>query len=272
MNGYYEHHLKIKKDKLCPFIVRYTDNSNYSTCNWHKNIELLLVTDGNGRIQYGKDMHKISTSDTVIISSGVLHQLFSDTTTFKYILMIIDEDFCKENGLDTSIFRFDKIIRDEDTERLIRNAYERMKDYSAYNEPLAAARLRSAILSVLINICSRHATRDTETTAKSTPSEQYVKRAIEYLNNNYSSLITLDELASICGITKYHLAREFKKYTGQTILTYTNILRCKKAEIMLSDGKNVTEVAFECGFESLSYFSRTYKKMMGISPSKSRKN
>ena len=75
-------------------------------------------------------------------------------------------------------------------------------------------------------------------------------------------------IAAMCGITKYHLAREFKRITGQTVLTYLNALRCKKAQLLLSEGKTVTEAAFESGFESLSYFSRTYKRIMGAPPSR----
>ena len=96
----------------------------------------------------------------------------------------------------------------------------------------------------------------------------YVKSVIEYINANYSREVNLDELASLCGITKFHLAREFRKITGQTILTYTNILRCKKASVLIAEGKTVTEAALDCGFDSLSYFSRTYKKIMGNPPSK----
>ncbi|MBQ8432508.1 MAG: helix-turn-helix domain-containing protein [Clostridia bacterium] len=64
----------------------------------------------------------------------------------------------------------------------------------------------------------------------------------------------------VCEITECYLAREFKSYTGQTVMTYLNMVRCKNAEICLAEGKSVTETAYECGFESISCFSRTYKK------------
>ncbi len=103
-------------------------------------------------------------------------------------------------------------------------------------------------------------------------SEQYVKRVLDRLNGNCTEHISLEELAKDCGITKYHLARAFKRYTGQTLFTYINIMRCKKAELCIRDGMSITEAAYECGFESLSYFSRTYKKLMGASPSFSRED
>lgn len=90
---------------------------------------------------------------------------------------------------------------------------------------------------------------------------------LEYLNENYTQSITLDELARLCGITKCHLAREFKRYTGQTVLTYVNSLRCQLAGLCISEGLSVTEAAYKSGFESLSYFSRVYKRLMGVPPS-----
>ena len=72
-------------------------------------------------------------------------------------------------------------------------------------------------------------------------------------------------------ITKFHLIREFKRYTGQTVFTYINILKCKKAQSCLMDGLTVTETATECGFDNVSYFSQVYKKIMGVSPNKTKK-
>ena len=88
-----------------------------------------------------------------------------------------------------------------------------------------------------------------------------------HINENYTNPIGLEKISEIMGINKSYLSREFKKYTGQTVHTYINLVRCKKAEQCISDGMTVTEAAMECGFETLSYFSRTYKKLMNASPS-----
>ena len=80
--------------------------------------------------------------------------------------------------------------------------------------------------------------------------------------------LSLDTLASLCGVTKFHLMRQFKQYTGQTIFSYLNHLRCQNAELLIAEGNSITEAAYASGFESLSYFSRTYKKHMGTAPSK----
>ena len=83
-----------------------------------------------------------------------------------------------------------------------------------------------------------------------------------YINENYTNALSLEHIAEVIGINKSYLSREFKKYAGHTVHTYINMLRCKKAEQCISEGMTVTEAAMECGFENISYFSRTYKNIM----------
>lgn len=266
----YEHHTELRKQKLCPFMIKALNNVKNSSCNWHRNIEILYVTGGSGRTKYGSDDIPISEGDVVIFNSGTLHRPYSESgLCFNY--MIIDENFCSENGVGTHGVLFDRCFRSDKTAELCRAVIEANKTYKAAPTAINSAKLRCAVLALLIDISEEHSTASEEGEYPQTPSEQYVKTALEYIGDNYADPISLDGVAGVCGITKYHLAREFKRYTGQTVLTYVNSVRCKKAELCLSDGMTVTEAARECGFESVSYFSRTYKKVMGIAPSSSKK-
>ena len=268
MISYYEHHAALQKDKFCPFKITKAKHLPFSgECNWHKNIEILFVFDGLGFLQYGKDVLTLEPGDIVVVNSGALHRAYSSYGVGYYVI-IIDESFCTENGLDMAQFCFDAHFRDAQTEKLIRRMITQMEQYRASATPLATAGLRAATLELLVDLVSRHTRPCVGICKQSLPSEAYVKKALDYINDHYSDSIELDTLASLCGITKYYLAREFKRLTGQTVFTYVNILRCKKAEALLSQGKSVTEAAMESGFDSLSYFSRTYKKHMGTPPSK----
>lgn len=65
----------------------------------------------------------------------------------------------------------------------------------------------------------------------------------------------------------------FVKYLGINYIEYVNTLRLEKAKEMLGNSKmNVSEVAERTGFESLSYFSKQFKKKYGVSPQDFRKN
>ena len=265
----YEHHLSLLRDKLCPFKIKTSRNVKNTVCNWHENIEILVVREGEGMIQYGAEEFAIAKGDVVVVNSGALHRPFSETgISFDYL--IIDESFCLENGLETSSKSFEKRVRSEKLISLCRIAGERYDSYQSEPSPIGAARLRASVLEILITLFEDHILQRDSVSPLQKSSEEYVKKTIEYLTEHCTENVTLEAVAAECGVTKYHLAREFKRFTGQTVFTYLNVLRCKRAERCLSSGMTVTEAAYECGFESLSYFSRTYKKLMGVLPRSSR--
>ena len=270
MNSYYEHHTALQKDKLCPFKITMAKHSPFlGECNWHENIEILFVFDGLGSIQYGKEILPLEPGDIIVVNSGALHRASSNCGVGYYVI-IIDERFCTENGLDTSNICFDRRFRDTETTRLLQVMRNQSQEHYKNPTPLTTAMLRCATLNLLIDLVAHHSGADPGLYAQAFPAEVYVKKALTYLNENYTAPIHLEQIADLCGITKYYLAREFKRLTGQTVFTYANMLRCKKAQMLLAQGKTVTEAALESGFESLPYFSRTYKKLIGVPPSRNK--
>ena len=65
----------------------------------------------------------------------------------------------------------------------------------------------------------------------------------------------------------FALCKEFKKYTGTTIVEYINQYRITKAIDYLGDGLNVSETASLCGFENLSFFTKIFKRYTANNPS-----
>ena len=93
-----------------------------------------------------------------------------------------------------------------------------------------------------------------------------------YLRENYKKKIVLDELADQFFINKYYLSRSFKKRYGISLWTYLLQLRITEAKTQLRfTDKTIEQIALDCGFEELNYFSRTFRKIEGISPSEYRR-
>ncbi len=267
MNSFYENHLSIKQNKLCPFKLQKSFVTTTVPYNWHKNVEIILVTEGEGAIQYSADTLNVRVDDIVIINSGALHRPYSDVG-IGYYYLIIDDSFCTENGINITEFTFKKVFRDEKTKELFKNVTQLMNAYEDAPCTITVVGLRIAILTLLADICEKHSAPTVKSDAKCSPSEKHVKQVIDHINKCFTEPLCLESLADLCGVTKYHLSREFKKHTGQTVFSYLNTLRCQNAKILISNGMNITEAAYASGFDSLSYFSRTYKKKMGQSPSK----
>lgn len=94
-----------------------------------------------------------------------------------------------------------------------------------------------------------------------------IDNVIRYIERNYASPITLDELAGIANFSKYHLCRKFKDITHMGIVNYILLFRVNKAkELLLESDQYVFEISQQVGFNDTSYFNRTFKRITGYTP------
>jgi len=96
----------------------------------------------------------------------------------------------------------------------------------------------------------------------------YITKAIEYLKKHFAESLSVKELASFVGMSVSSFYQHFKALTGMTPLQYQKKLRLNEARrLILSEALDITNAAFQVGYESPSQFSREYKRLFGISPS-----
>lgn len=266
----YEHHSKnIYLGYYCPFKIKFLKNSRNSTSNWHKNPEIIYVDKGNGILQNDGKSYLVKQGDMFVINPETVHHIFSETG-IDYYFIIIDEEFCSQNGISIGNYNFCIKVNDDVTKEKFLKVIKETESYTEAYSDISPAKLRSAVLELLIDVCEKHS--ETKTESREKVAVDYVKKALEYINDKFKNDVTLEEIAEYVGINKFYLTREFKKFTNQTVFFCINSLRCKNAESMLQKGATITEAALESGFESVSYFSRTYKKIRGYSPSEYKAN
>ena len=101
--------------------------------------------------------------------------------------------------------------------------------------------------------------------------EDAFNRALDYVNENYMDDVTLDSLAAYAGFSRYTLSRMFRQHTGATFTQYLNKRRVIMAEELLSGTKMpVTQVALQCGFNSIATFNRVFRDVRGCTPTQYR--
>ena len=92
--------------------------------------------------------------------------------------------------------------------------------------------------------------------------------AIVYIRENYQKPIQLSMVAEACNVTSSYLSRLFTEYLGTNFIDYINRFRLNKAIILLEEKKySIKEVAYLVGYQDPNYFSRIFRRHMGISPS-----
>lgn len=92
---------------------------------------------------------------------------------------------------------------------------------------------------------------------------EQLKKLIDWTNENYCTKFSLEDAAKVINFSKYHFCKFFKQNVGITYIEYINQLRIQHAIGLLQQGKTATECCFSCGFESIAYFSRLFKKITG---------
>ena len=98
--------------------------------------------------------------------------------------------------------------------------------------------------------------------------EQIIQKACFLIRENVDTEFDLKEFAEKNSIGYSYFRKMFKKYTGLPPIQYQLDLKIMRSrEILLSTNKSVKEVSYELGFQSAYYFSRAFKKKLGISPS-----
>lgn len=106
--------------------------------------------------------------------------------------------------------------------------------------------------------------------------KDYISRinlALKFIDNNLDSVLSLESVSSIAFYSPFHFHRIFKAIIGETLNSYISRSRIEKAASVLihQEEVNITGIYLQCGFNSNSSFTRTFKNFYGVSPSRFRK-
>lgn len=248
-----------------PFVL-HPDMTKYKgrifLANRHIDIELLFITDGKLKIHLDNDVFYGKSNDIIVVNPNVLHNIVPLTDTVTYECIIIDRDFFNRHGLSLDNVHVKELINDEFLFDNIRNIKTLMINKPKYY----IARVNTYLLNLSLTLLEKYSTEKESTSDTNTLLT--IEKGIEYLNKHFNEQITIDDIAEYVGYSKFYFCRRFKEITGYTVTTYINMKKIKYAKNLLNTSDmNINEIALKCGFNSVTYFSTTFKKYMGINPS-----
>lgn len=130
-----------------------------------------------------------------------------------------------------------------------------------------------SILGILWLDLVRHLERNSpHATENRTKNHANVQKIFTYISRHYSESITLDMIAKELAFSVGECCRMFKKITGQTIISYLTLYRITKStELLRNTDLSISQIAYETGFSSTSYFIGKFKEQLGTTPLRFRK-
>ncbi len=257
------------------------DNIDYEEypVHWHTPIEIVMPTENNYEIYCNDNHYILREGDIIIIAPGALHNfkashgrriIFQAGMTLLNTFSEFESFFSlMQPALVITPEEFPTIH--EDCTKLVTS----IKDEYFSNAPLKDAAIYSMLLQILVMV-SRCYTQlpDKFQDIKPTKQTEYVEKFIsvcDYINAHCTEDLSLDDVASLAGFSKYHFSRLFKEFASVPFYKYLNSRRIAYAEKLLLDPEiNVMEAAARSGFNSLSAFMRMFKIVKGCTPTEFR--
>lgn len=104
-------------------------------------------------------------------------------------------------------------------------------------------------------------------------SHRTIDLILEYINKNYQTVQNLDDISDAVHISKPHLCKLFKQEMNITVSDYLNTVRINNACELLRNSKHIiTDIATACGYNSSTYFCKTFRHIVHMSPNEYRKH
>lgn len=258
------------EDPKFPIVFEYVHQKKHESLNahWHSNLELIYLLMGEAQINVNGKAYQAKSGDIVILNTNDIHQIQALSDDIHYYSLVLDQKFCIDQGFDTLNHEFNVVTQDVEMRNIFQIiGHEMGKEKKYYQDAV-----RALSITMLILLFRNQRLREKKRIDTQIPQVHYVKDAIEYIHQNYREDLSLDEIASYVGVSKYHFSRVFKDATSLTINQYINNLRCQQArQLLLTTELPVSEVAEQTGFRSVSYFTKAYKRLFSQTPTESRK-
>ena len=244
--------------------------------DWHFHIEyeIIYIKDGSAIFTINGKETVYEKNTIVFIGNLDKHMMTPMKEPYVRYVTIIDSDFFEQivtEPILSSIFKHrteqfsNGICLTEDDSNFVLNNLELSLDEHDAADSFYEYYCMTYVLKILIRLFRSNRTHfpDFVNIRKS----QTIAPIQKYLDENFTQLITLDELSAHFFINKYHLIRMYKETTGYSIKRYITLKRIRKAkELLYYTQKDISQIAFECGYNSTSNFIRAFKDAEGITP------
>lgn len=252
--------------------------------HWHPFVELLLCLENGNEVTINFNHYKVGINDLIILYPGDLHSIHNVSADSFLIVQfplsllsnIMETDSMLPTLSQCPVLKYNPKNAEYDKLILIfKNIFESnpqpaerpFQEIPTYIKLLHFFYLYGQImLQSIPNEVESHNIAQYK-------SAKLMAEACLYISQNCSDALTLEGVAHHIGISKSYFSHLFKDYTKMTFVDFLTRERIKKSEsLFLGSRKKIIDIAFECGFTSMSSFNRAFKKIKGLSPTEFRES
>ena len=246
--------------------------------HWHYNVEIIRVKKGELLITLDNKKILAKKGDIVFVNSETLHGAIPsdceyDCVVFNLAFLKTGNVAC-DSFLD-SLLNHNAIVLERITslagKTAINKLFSALKTRENGFQFIVFGAVNELIGSLKENI--DYSYKIDGLTQKDEKNVAKLKRILSFIRDNFDKELTLDDMANASGLSTKYFCSFFKNMTGKTPFGYLNDYRIERASRkLLGSDLPITQIAFSCGFNDLSYFIKTFKKIKGCSPKLYRKN
>ncbi|MGL4622839.1 MAG: helix-turn-helix domain-containing protein [Chroococcidiopsis sp.] len=234
----------------------------------HAEYQFALCLDWQGEYYYRGAWHHLPEGSLSIIHPGEVHAPSEKTyvpAPATYLMMNAASDRLQAVATEvvgkTTNLPFFESLSICDSE--LTDAY--LQFYQLATQPGVELERDSVLLLLLAQLIARYAGNLAIAPLKRSRPE--VMRARDFLRDNYTQNISLEQLANITQLSRFHLCRVFSKEIGVPPHVYQMQLRIDRAKQLLNQGAKIAEVASQIGFYDQSHFGMYFRRFVGVTPS-----
>lgn len=233
--------------------------------HYHNAYEIMIMEKGEREILYENKIYNLSAHDVIMFRPNAVHRNAGGTPFARLVIYFTDKymglyfsETAKKQLL--SCFENECVSLSEEeyvqVARCTRLMFEERDSGGGYEY---------IYLSELLKILNGAKIYSSD--QKKYGKNLMLIRVMEYIDKNYQAIEGISEIADDLHITKQYLCRLVKRGTGLTVTQYINSVRIRRAcEMILRGDKTVTEICYECGFNSSTYFCKIFKRIMNMTP------
>lgn len=239
-----------------------------SSFHVHPTWEMYYLLSGKIRYFVTNQIYDLNPGDLIFVPKGSLHRTIyqKESTHSRFVINFSDKwisTLKTEDLPPITVISIPSIAQNVVTE-LFTSIYNEYTAVDKFSPVLLPSLITQLVVTFLrLNSQTSPLLSSSFVDNKNSP----IAKAVRYMGSHYAEQITLPEIAAYCGFSKPYFSKRFRQEMGFCFTDYLLHLRLKKAiELLEKTKKNVTEIAFECGFNDSNYFGGCFKKVMKTSP------